>query len=62
MREAVTLGDRLIMLNFRGEIIEDMQIDLPRPRDFTAKPFLELYAQLVSRFHTMQAEDGYAKE
>ena len=55
MREAVTLGDRLIMLNFRGEAVEDLPIDLPRPRDFSDKEFIEFYANLVTRFHNLQA-------
>jgi NitT/TauT family transport system ATP-binding protein len=58
MREAVTLGDRLIMLNFRGEIVEDLVVDLPRPREFSEKRFIEFYARLVQRFHTLQTKDA----
>jgi NitT/TauT family transport system ATP-binding protein len=62
IREAVTLGDRLIMLNFRGEIVEDIPVELPRPRDFSDRQFIEFYAQLVNRFHTLQAGDADATE
>lgn len=58
MREAVTLGDRLIMLNFGGEVVEDLAVDLPRPREFSDKRFIEFYAELVKRFHTLQTEDA----
>ncbi len=61
MREAVTLGDRLIMLSFRGEIIEDTPIDLPRPRKFSDRAFVEFYAGLVDRFHTMREKATLAQ-
>jgi len=54
MQEAVILGDRFIMLNFAGEIVEDAPIDLPRPRSFSDRQFVDVYADLVSRFHLMQ--------
>jgi len=50
------------MLNFRGEIVEDRPVELPRPRDFSDRQFIEFYAQLVNRFHTLQAEDADATE
>ncbi|HEY5622943.1 MAG TPA: ABC transporter ATP-binding protein [Gammaproteobacteria bacterium] len=61
MREAVTLGDRLVMLNFRGEVVEDLEIGLPRPREFSDKRFIEFYAGLVQRFHTLQVEEADAE-
>ena len=54
MQEAVTLGDRLIMLSFNGEIVEDTSIELPRPRKFSDRAFVDFYAGLVGRFHTMR--------
>jgi NitT/TauT family transport system ATP-binding protein len=54
MQEAVTLGDRLIMLDFEGHIVEDLVIELPRPRQFSDKAFVEFYADVVSRFHAMR--------
>jgi NitT/TauT family transport system ATP-binding protein len=62
MREAVTLGDRLIMLNFCGEIVEDLAVDLPRPRQFADRNFIEFYAELVQCFHTLQAKDANAAD
>jgi NitT/TauT family transport system ATP-binding protein len=54
MQEAVTLGDRLIMLDFGGNIVEDLGVELPRPRQFSDKAFVDFYADVVSRFHTMR--------
>jgi NitT/TauT family transport system ATP-binding protein len=54
MQEAVVLGDRLIMLDYSGHIIEEMDINLPRPRSFTDREFIEFYADVVARFHSMQ--------
>jgi NitT/TauT family transport system ATP-binding protein len=54
MQEAVILGDRLIMLNYNGAIVEDIKIDLPRPRNFTDREFVDLYAEVVACFHSMQ--------
>lgn len=56
MQEAIQLGDRLIMLGYEGKIVEDIPIKLPRPREFTDQAFVEFYADVVGRFHKMQAE------
>ena len=55
MQEAIQLGDRIIMLGYHGKIVEDIQIDLPRPRKFTDHAFVDFYADVVARFHHMQA-------
>lgn len=55
MQEAVQLGDRLIMLDYYGRIFEDINIDLPRPREFSNRAFVDFYAEIVRRFHQMQA-------
>lgn len=55
LQEAVQLGDRLIMLDYQGHIFEDIQISLPRPREFTDRAFVDFYADVVRRFHHMQA-------
>lgn len=55
MQEAIQLGDRLIMLGYEGKIVEDIPINLPRPREFTDQAFVEFYADVVARFHKMQA-------
>jgi NitT/TauT family transport system ATP-binding protein len=54
MQEAIQLGDRLIMLGYEGKIVEDIPINLPRPREFTDQAFVEFYADVVARFHKMQ--------
>tara|TARA_B100000470_G_scaffold218994_1_gene205208 strand:+ start:393 stop:1160 length:768 start_codon:yes stop_codon:yes gene_type:complete len=57
MQEAVTLGDRLIMFNFRGEIAEDLAVDLHRPRKFSDRSFIEFYAQSVERFQNIRKKE-----
>lgn len=56
MQEAIQLGDRLIMLGYHGKIIEDIPIGLARPRKFTDHAFVDFYADVVGRFHEMQAD------
>jgi NitT/TauT family transport system ATP-binding protein len=56
MQEAIQLGDRLLMLGYHGQIVEDIKIDLPRPRKFTDHAFVDFYADVVSRFHKMQSD------
>lgn len=55
MQEAIQLGDRLIMLGYEGQIVEDIPVTLPRPREFTDQAFVDFYADVVARFHKMQA-------
>jgi NitT/TauT family transport system ATP-binding protein len=54
IQEAVQLGDRLIMLDYHGHIFADIEIKLPRPREFTDRAFVDFYANVVRRFHEMQ--------
>jgi NitT/TauT family transport system ATP-binding protein len=54
MQEAVTLADRFMMLSASGELVADVPIDLPRPRAFSDRAFIEVYASLVDRFHAMR--------
>jgi hypothetical protein len=42
------------MLDFGGNIVEDLGVELPRPRQFSDKAFVDFYADVVSRFHTMR--------
>ena len=56
MQEAIQLGDRLIMLGYHGKIVEDIPVDLARPRVFTDHAFVDFYADVVARFHKMQAD------
>ena len=57
MQEAITLGDRLIMLNFRGKIAEDLAVELHRPRKFSDRSFIEFYAQSVERFQNIRKKE-----
>lgn len=54
MQEAVKLGDRLVMFNFGGEIVEDIPINLPRPRELSDRLFIEFYAHAVDRFQNIR--------
>lgn len=56
IHEAVELGDRMIILGRQGKIYDDISIDLPRPRDFTDKEFVEVHAQALQSFREMQLE------
>lgn len=56
IHEAVELGDRMIILGRNGHIYEDMQIDLPRPRDFTDQKFVQMHAAAMQCFHNIQME------
>jgi NitT/TauT family transport system ATP-binding protein len=56
MQEAIQLGDRLLMLGYHGQIVADIKIGLPRPREFTDHAFVDFYADVVSRFHKMQSD------
>ena len=54
MQEAVKLGDRMVMFNFGGEIVEDIPINLPRPRELSDRLFIEFYARAVDRFQNIR--------
>ena len=56
IHEAVELGDRMIILGRSGHIFEDMDIPLPRPRDFTDPAFVQVHAAAMQCFHNIQVE------
>jgi ABC-type nitrate/sulfonate/bicarbonate transport system ATPase subunit len=58
MQEDVQLGDRLLMLNNHGHVCEDINIDLPRPRNFADSDFVLFYANVVHCFHQMQVKEN----
>ena len=55
IQEAVELGDRVIILNYHGQITEDIPITLPRPREVTERDFVASYAGVAQCFRRMQA-------
>ena len=57
MQEAITLGDRLIMLNFRGKIAEDLAVELHRPRKFSDRSFIEFYARSAELFQGIRKKE-----
>ncbi|MEV0729808.1 ABC transporter ATP-binding protein [Polymorphospora sp. NPDC050346] len=53
VREAVRLGDRVILLSSRpGRIIEDFPVDQPRPRRIDSAEVAELAATITDRLRT----------
>ncbi|BCJ68851.1 ABC transporter ATP-binding protein [Polymorphospora rubra] len=53
VREAVRLGDRVILLSSRpGRIIEDFPVDQPRPRRIDSPEVAELAATITDRLRT----------
>jgi len=53
VREAVCLGDRVVLLSpHPGRILEEFRVDLPRPRDPHATDVSELAARIVQALRT----------
>jgi NitT/TauT family transport system ATP-binding protein len=56
--EAVFLADRVIVLKSApGEIVLDLMIDLPRPRDPLAQPIVELERRLRDAIPEIGSDD-----
>lgn len=54
VEEAVFLADRVILLSSNeGQIYEDIDIDLPRPRDRTSQEFNELDKYLLDKYEVL---------
>jgi NitT/TauT family transport system ATP-binding protein len=50
IEEAVELADRVVILSPRpGRIVDDLRIDLPRPRDKRQQPFIEYVDRIFSK-------------
>lgn len=57
--EAVFLGDRVIVLSSRpGRVIDDIAIDLPRPRELSIKRESRLFAQYVQHIWDLVATEN----
>lgn len=50
IEEAVELADRVVILSPRpGRIVDDLRIDLPRPRDKRQQPFIDYVDRIFSK-------------
>jgi NitT/TauT family transport system ATP-binding protein len=50
VREAVRLGDRVVVLSSRpGRVAEEFAVDIPRPRRIDSEPVARLAAQVTDR-------------
>jgi NitT/TauT family transport system ATP-binding protein len=50
IEEAIELADRVVILSPRpGRIVDDLRIDLPRPRDKRQQPFIECVDRIFSK-------------
>lgn len=59
--EAVILSDRVLVMSPRpGRIIDDIKVDLPRPRDLPVRESAE-FAQLATRIYTLLGTGGPAR-
>ncbi len=56
MEEAVYLADRIVVLSHRpGQIVQEVQVDLPRPRNRGDIRLVRLREQLLTALHTTHA-------
>jgi len=50
IEEAVELADRVVVISSRpGQIVDDLRIELPRPRDKRQQPFIEYVDRIFSK-------------
>ena len=60
MQEAACLGDRVLVFSGRpGRVIEEIRVDLPRPRDFNDPKVTEIAVRVLAR---LQAADKEPKQ
>jgi NitT/TauT family transport system ATP-binding protein len=59
VREAVRLGDRVIVLSSRpGRVLEEFPVNVPRPRRIDSAPVAELAASITDRLRAEVARHG----
>jgi NitT/TauT family transport system ATP-binding protein len=59
VREAVRLGDRVVVLSSRpGRIIDDFSVDIERPRRIDSVPVAELAAKITDRLREEMTRHG----
>jgi NitT/TauT family transport system ATP-binding protein len=60
VREAVRLGDRVVVLSSRpGRIIDEFAVPIPRPRRIDSAPVAELAARITDRLREEMSRDGH---
>lgn len=50
IKEAVYLSDKIIILNKMGEIVDEVTVDLPRPRDLEDPALIEIQSSITKTF------------
>jgi NitT/TauT family transport system ATP-binding protein len=59
VREAVRLGDRVVVLSSRpGRVIAEYDVPIERPRRIDSAPVAELAAQVTDRLREEMGRDG----
>ena len=59
VREAVRLGDRIVLLSSRpGRVIEEFEVDLPRPRDVDSPEGSRIVSRVISRLRAEVRRHG----
>jgi NitT/TauT family transport system ATP-binding protein len=59
VREAVRLGDRVVLLSSRpGRVIEEYQVPIARPRRIDSRPVAELAAAITDRLRAEVSRHG----
>jgi NitT/TauT family transport system ATP-binding protein len=60
VREAVRLGDRVVVLSSRpGRIIDEFAVSIPRPRRIDSAPVAELAARITDRLREEMSRDDH---
>jgi NitT/TauT family transport system ATP-binding protein len=54
LQEAITLGDRMVIFSFNGQLKDDLAIDLPRPRDFAKPEVAAFLGDCTAKFSAAQ--------
>jgi len=59
VREAVRLGDRVVVLSSRpGRVLEEFAVAIPRPRRIDSAPVAELAGQITDRLREEMSRHG----
>lgn len=58
LQEGILLADRMLIFGKNGRLLDDIDIDLPRPREFIDPAVTMLLADCTKRFYELQAAVG----